>query len=554
MMRRLFALVFLLSFSFIAFSQETGYFFGDFETNSQWLQNDDKLDFQAPKERFRSNNYFNLNYSYGSFTAGLQYEAYLPKALLDYEPSLSGEDGIANYYLKYQDEILDVTVGYFYEQFGSGLILRSYEDRQLGINNALRGVKAVFTPTYYLTLKGVYGKQRYGFDLSEGFIQGLDLNLDLNQMLGLNDWFVEVGGSYVGRYLRSEKTIDTLPNMTNAFAARMDFSKGNFYGGIEYVQLDKKPLVNEGKIENSRLFDGNALQLNLGYAQSGLAIDGTFRRMDNFSFYSDFMAEGNQYNQMLINYVPALTKQQDYLLTNIYVYNAQPRLFFNHQSAFEARSGEVGTQWDVYYTAKRGTALGGKYGTKFAGNFSYWAGLDTEFNFDNNTYKSKFIGNGPLYYRDFNMEIKKRWTKEWSMAVTYMNQLIDESITAGGVPGGDEIKAQVGVVESTYEFGGGRSVRLELQHLWTKEDRKNWAGGMIEYNHNSNLSFYLADSWNYGGEGKLHYYNVGMGYTKGRARLTAGYGRQRGGLLCVGGVCRYVSSNTGANMSLSLSF
>jgi len=552
-MKKTLALLFALSFGLMSYAQENGYFFGDFETNSQWLQDDDKLDFEAPDARFRSNNYFNLNYSYGKFTAGVQYEAYLPEALLDYEPSLSGQDGVAKYYMRYQDEILDVTAGYFYEQFGSGLILRSYEDRQLGVNNALRGIKVKFTPTYYLTLKGIYGNQRYGFGLSDGFVQGLDLEVDLNQLLDLGDWFVEVGGSYVARYQKDEKA-DSLPNYTNAFGARLDIAKGNFYGGIEYTQLDKKPLVNDGKVENSRLFDGNALQANIGFAKSGLAIDGTFRRMDNFSFYSDYIAEGNQYNQMLINYVPALTKQQDYLLANIYVYNSQPRLFFNHQNAFEARSGEIGTQWDVYYTAKKGTALGGKYGTKFSGNFSYWAGLDADFNFDNNTYKTKFFGAGERYYQDFNIEIKKRWTKEWHSAVTYINQVIDESITSGGVPGGDDIKSQVGVIENTYTFGGGRSVRLELQHLWTKQDRKNWAGGMIEYNHNSNLSFYVADSWNYQGDGKLHYYNVGAGYTKGRARLTVGYGRQRGGLLCVGGVCRYVSSNTGANMSLSLSF
>lgn len=552
-MKKILALVFALGFGLMTYAQDTGYFFGDFESNSQWLQDDDKLDFEAPDAQFRANNYFNLNYNYGNFTAGVQYEAYLPEALLDYEPSLNGRDGITNYYLNYRDEIIDITAGYFYEQFGSGLILRSYEDRQLGINNALRGVNIKFTPTSYLTLKGVYGKQRYAFDVSEGFVQGLDLDVDMTQLLGLGDWYVELGGSYVGRYQKDQK-LDSLPNSTNAYGARLDISKGKFYGGIEYIQLDKKPLVNDQIVENPRLFDGNALQANLGFAQSGLAVDGTFRRTDNFSFYSDYMAEGNQYNQMLINYVPALTKQQDYLLSNIYVYNAQPRLFFNKNNAFEARSGEVGTQWDIYYTAKKGSFLGGKYGTKFSGNFSYWAGLDTDFNFANNTYKTKFIGNGPRYYRDFNIEIKKRWSKQWSSAVLYTNQIIDESITNGGVPGGEDIKAQVGVIENTYQFGSGRSVRLELQHLWTKQDRKNWAGGMLEYNHNSNLSFYIADSWNYGDDANIHYYNVGAGYTKGRARLSAGYGRQRGGLLCVGGVCRYVSSNTGLSMSLSVSF
>lgn len=554
-MKKTLILAVAILLSFFAKAQETGYFYGDFESNTQWLQADDKLDFKAPRAQFRGNNYLNLNYSYGNFTAGLQYEAYLPEALLDYEPRLNEEHGVRTFYAKYQDDDIEVTAGHFYEQFGSGLILRTYEDRQLGINNALQGIKAKFTPTDFVELKGVLGKPNYGWEVSEGLVQGLDAEIDLNQLLSLGDWFVELGGSYVGRYQKPRSTDSiSIPNTTNAYGGRLDVAKGNFYGGVEYIQLDKKPLVNDKNLENDRLFDGNALQVNLGYAKSGLAVDGTFRRLDNFSFYSDYSAEGNQYNQELINYVPALSKQQDYLLANIYVYNAQPRLFFNHNSKSEARSGEVGTQWDVYYTAKKGTALGGKYGTRFAANFSYWGGLGTEFNYDNNTYKTDFIGGGPRYYRDFNIEIKKRWTKSWSSIVTYMNQIIDESITNGGTPGGEDIKAQVGIIENTYKWTGGRALRLELQHLWTKEDQKNWAGGMLEFNYNSNFSIYVADSWNYGSDSNIHYYNAGIGYTKGRARFTMGYGRQRGGLLCVGGVCRYVSSNTGANMSLALSF
>ncbi len=553
-MRKTFAFILALGLTLSAKAQDHGYFFGDFESNSQWLQNDSKLGFTAPDAKFRSNNYFNLNYSYDQFTAGVQYEAYLPQALLDYPPVLNGEDGIATYYVNYRGETIDITAGYFYDQFGSGLIFRSYENRQLGINNALRGIKVKFTPTSFITLKADYGKQRYGFGLSEGMVQGLDADIDLGQLLKLNSWFVEIGGSYVGRY-QNDVTSDSLPNYSNAFAARLDISKGKFYGGVEYVQLDKKALYNDNIMRNPRLFDGNALQVNLGYAQSGFAINGTFRRMDNFSFYSDRTLEGNQYNQALVNYVPALTKQQDYLLANIYVYNAQPRLFFDRNNPFEARSGEVGTQWDVYYTAKEGTALGGKYGTRFAANFSYWGALDTEFDFTHNTYDTKFIGNGQRYYRDFNIEIKKQWSKSWHSVFTYINQVIDESIANGGTPGSNgDIKAQVAVIENTYLIQPGQSIRFEVQHLWTKEDRKNWAGAMLEFNYNPNISIYLADSWNYGGEKEIHYYNVGVGYSKGRARFRLGYGRQRGGLLCVGGVCRYVSSNTGLTMNLALSF
>ena len=85
----------------------------------------------------------------------------------------------------------------------------------------------------------------------------------------------------------------------------------------------------------------------------------------------------NQFNDQVVNYLPGLTKQQDYLLTNIYVYNPQPALVIENA---EQRAGELGGQIDVYYSIKKGSPLGGKYGTKIAANFAYFGGLDAEYN------------------------------------------------------------------------------------------------------------------------------------------------------------------------------
>src|SRR5690625_4847974 len=128
--------IFVLTAVF-SYAQDRGYFFGSLESNTQWLLSDKNYDFPAPKEQFRGNNYLQLNYSLGKFTAGIQYESYLPVAISGYSPTWDGENGIATYYLNYRDDNFDITAGYFYEQFGSGLILRTWEDRQLGINNAL---------------------------------------------------------------------------------------------------------------------------------------------------------------------------------------------------------------------------------------------------------------------------------------------------------------------------------------------------------------------------------------------------------------------------------
>ncbi len=539
----------------IGFSQDNGYFFGGLESNSQWLLDDEGLGFIAPEDQFRANNYLQLNYTLGKFTAGLQYEAYLPTVLLGYSPTWENQNGIGTYYLNFKNETLDITGGYFYEQFGSGLILRTWEDRQLGINNALKGLRVKFTPTADLDITGVYGQIRNGFDVSEGVMQGVDANLDLSSLLKVDAVDLKLGASYVGRY-QSNGPNDSIPANINAYGGRLDFVANNFYGGVEAITKDPDVIVNEGNITSPQLFDGTALQVNLGYAQKGLGINSTFRRLENFSFYADRFAEGNVYNEQIVNYVPALTKQQDYLLSNIYVYNAQPRLLFNDT---EKRAGEVGTQLDVYFSFDKESTLG-KLGTKLAGNFSYWAGLEATYNTVEQTYEAKFIGDGDRYFRDLNIEIKNRWSSKWSSVATFQDVIIDKGVTEGGPLGiqGD-IRAQIGVIEGTRRFEDGKALRMELQHLWIDKsrknvDRKNWAAGVLEYNFNYALTIYAADSWNYEGEGKLHYYSFGGSYSKGPARFAVNYGRQRGGLICVGGVCRFVPENTGVTANLVVTF
>lgn len=549
-MKKLFlGIAILFSGSIIA--QDTGNFFGGFESNSQWLLDDEGINFVAPEDQFRANNYLLLNYSLGNFTAGVQYESYLPSALLGYAPVYDGKNNIGTYYLNFKNETLDITGGYFYEQFGSGLILRSWEDRQLGLNNALKGIRVNFKPTDYLEVTGVFGQQRNGFEVSDGTIQGVNADMDVSNALKIENVGITVGASYVGRY-QDRGTNDTIPSTVNAYGGRLDIDAGKFYGGIEVITKGPDAIANEGVLVSNKLYDGTAMLVNAGYAQKGLGINGTFRRLENFSFYSDRLAEGNTFNQQVINYVPGLTKQQDYLLTNIYVYNPQPRLVIE---SFGQQSGEVGTQFDVFYSLKKGTTLGGKYGTKIAFNFSYWNGLDAEYNVENRWYKAKFVGKGPRLFKDFSIEIKKRLTKEFSTVLTFQDVVIDKGVSLGGPVGTQgDIKAKIGVFEGTYKFGGGKSVRFVLQHLWSEQDRKNWVASVLEYNFNSRFAVYVADAYNYGGVGDIHYYNAGGSYSKGSTRVAINYGRQRGGLICVGGVCRFVPENTGVSANLTVNF
>lgn len=131
---------------------------GNFQIDAAYYQKDTAINADPGKEVFRYNAFGNINYSLGDFTAGFRYESYNPP-LIGYLPGYKGS-GIPYRFARYKHKDIDVTVGNFYEQFGSGLTLRSYEDRGLLYDNAMDGVRVIFSPKNGITLKGLVGKQR----------------------------------------------------------------------------------------------------------------------------------------------------------------------------------------------------------------------------------------------------------------------------------------------------------------------------------------------------------------------------------------------------------
>jgi hypothetical protein len=533
----------------VSFSQENNNLSIGLESNSQYYLNDSKTGHFTEVNRFRSNNYLKVDYVLNHFYFGLQLESYEPKMLLNYSPDLN-KTNFGLYYTGYKNKKLNITIGHFYDQFGSGLILRSWEDRQLGINNALKGIRIKYSPTNYIELTSLYGKQRKGFDISNGTIYGFNTDVNISDAFQLENYFLNIGFSYIGRTQNIPATIHQFNNLTNSFATRLDLTKGNFYSSIEYVSKEKDAVIISGQTKNTK--KGSAYFVNFGYTKKGLGIDATFRRLENMTFYSEREASGNIYNQSTINYLPALTKQHDYSLSNIYVYQAQPQVSFQDPTLM--KSGEIGGQIDLFFSIKKGTILGGRYGTKIAINTSFWSGLKGDYDYINTNYNTSFLGFGENYYSDFSVEVRKKWSKQWNSIFYYVNQRYNKRYieeTFG------KVNTNIVIGEATYKLGKGKSLRFEAQHLWTKDDTKNWIGSTVEFNTNSQLAFYINDIYNYGNDNvskKTHYYNLGGSYTYKAHRFSMNYGRQRGGLLCIGGVCRYVAESTGISASIIMSF
>ncbi|MEO5945069.1 MAG: DUF6029 family protein [Ferruginibacter sp.] len=527
---------------------------GGIESNSSWYIDDKKIKLEQieAENRKRTNTYLRLDYRYKNFTAGLQAESYEPRALLNYSPNFKGTN-LGTYYVDYKNDSarLQVTLGHFYDQFGSGLVFRSWEDRQLGIANSIAGARVKYAPIKTLQLTALYGKQRngLGFDFTEGSTLGLNGELDLSTILKARKINYNIGLSYVNRFEKSDN--NKLSASTYLTSVRSKIQKAAFSAEAEYAFKSKDALVEFGNVKPELQFDGDAYLLNAGYSKKGLGINVTMRRLENFDLYSQRDLAGNVYNQGVENYIPALTKQYDYSLTNIYVYQAQPGLSFENG---RNKAGEIGGQVDIIYQFKKETTLGGKYGTNVSVNFSQWHGLRGLYDADSRRYKADKFAFGEKYYRDVSLEIRKKWSKKLLSVFTFLNQYYNAKFveeTTG------KVNANTAVIENTLRLGKRNSVRWELQHQWANGEFKNWAASQLEFNLGQQWSFFAIDLYNYGNQDEndqLHFYNFGAAFKKNALRVQLNYGRQRGGLVCVGGICRYVPQSAGLNAAFNFSF
>ena len=224
-------------------------------------------------------------------------------------------------------------------------------------------------------------------------------------------------------------------------------------------------------------------------------------------------------------------------------------------------NGEFSYRAELIKKLKKETKLGGKYGTDITINFSGANGLDTtalglEDTCTRLGYKVNYFGMGELFFSDFNIEIIRKFTPHFKLMLTYANQAYNKDVIEGD-HGDGTIYSNIGMAELTFKMSHDRSVRWEIQHLFTEQDKGNWVQTLVEVGLNENWLVSVADMYNYGNEDetkRLNYYNATLVYIKNAMRVSLGYGRQRAGIFCVGGVCRYVPASNGFLLSVTSSF
>lgn len=511
---------------------------GNFQLDAQYYNPDSAIGAQPVPEKFLMNSFANLIYTNGDFSAGVRFESYL-NTMLGFDPRYKGT-GFPYKFATFNRDNFSITVGNYYEQFGSGMIFRSYEERGLGYDNAMEGVRVKYTLLKGIHIKGLIGKQRYYFDLGKGIVRGIDGEVALNELVtefAAKKTKIFFGGSFVSKYEVDQDPIYVLPENVGAWAGRVKVNHGGWSFFSEYAHKINDP----SSVNNYIYKKGGGLLVNTSYSQKGLGINLSGKVIDNMNFRSDRTAQNND---LLINFLPALTRQHTYnLAATIYPYATQP-------------NGEMAYQGDITYTIKKGSKLGGKYGTTVLVNYAAANGLDSTTLASGLGYKADYTKLGKVYYKDFNVEIQKKVSKPLKFTLFYANFVYNKDVAQGKVNEGF-VYANIEVLEFTYKFNDKHALRMELQGLQTRQDMGDWATIVAEYTISPNWFFSTVNQYNYGNpnEDSRLLYPIGqIGFIKNSTRVTLGYGRQRAGIFCIGGICRVVPASNGATISISSSF
>lgn len=110
-----------------------------------------------------TNTYAEVGLTSKHIEAGVRAE-YLEHPLPGFDDPRFNGWGVSNIYVKALGNGFDVTVGDFYDQFGSGFVFRTYEERSLGIDNSIRGARLNVSAVKGANLKLLGGVQRCFWD------------------------------------------------------------------------------------------------------------------------------------------------------------------------------------------------------------------------------------------------------------------------------------------------------------------------------------------------------------------------------------------------------
>ncbi len=530
-----------------------GTFSGDLMMNMNFFQRDTSIKASGnplyDNALSGSEGWLNLRYNISGFTFFVRADAFNNSNLKN--PIAPSTDfGIGAWGVTKELGDLTISIGSIYDQVGSGILFRSYEDRGLLIDNALMGIELKYKLTKNIMIKGFTGQQKNNTRVNNvrygPVIKGFNAEGDF----GAGKLHVIPGVGVLNRTL-DDASMAAIQGTINAQDTNHRFyPKYNMYAFTVYNTLIYKNFswyvegafktheavsepgyyaTNANYTDSSKsaiLFDrpGNVEYTSINYGKKGIALSLTGKRTQDFVMRTS--PNENLLNGML-NWQPVVAVLRP------------ERLMARYTPASQDISELAGTANMV---------LSPNDLTNF--NFSY-----THIN----------TLDGRKLYREAYAEGNYQGLKSWILqgGVQYMEYNIQAYRSEGGTR--PMLFSITPFVDITYRVTEKKSLRAEVQYMASKDDWGSWLFALLEYDIAPKWSFTVSDMVNVVPNNDLlsnknyknppnNYYNIFVAYTKGPHRFTLAYVKQVDGINCSGGVCRYEPAFSGVKATLTSSF
>ncbi len=542
-----------LSFCQIAYAQNEGntnssggVFSGSLEANGNFFMTDSAIGAvgtpQYDRQLYGADAWLDLRYSNWGFDFGVRFDMFNNSNLLNPIGSYS-DQGIGRWFVRKKIDKLGISAGYLYDQIGSGVIFRAYEERPLAIDNALYGVRLTYDLLEDWQVKAFSGKQKQLFDYYGATIRGLSVDgfLSGGEESG---WSIAPGAGVVNRTIDDE-TMEGVVNQIatynvqdstglryNSYAMTLyntlTVGKFSWYfeGAYKTEDVMTNPLLERldrqgtSKIPGKIVLEtGNVLYSSFSYSTNGFGGTLELKRTENFNFRTDPFVV---LNRGIINFLPPMTRVNTYRLTSRYAPATQ-------------EFGEKAVQLDLSYASSRKL--------RFNVNLSNITTLEDD-----------------LLYRELYSEVTYKYKRKWTLIGGLQYQQYNQEVF--------EEKPDVGILtavtpffEVQYKLSRKKSIRFEAQYMDVaeKKDFGSWAFALVEFSVAPSWSFTVSDMYNVSptkrtNNDDIHYPRVDIFYTKKSNRFSLSYVKQVEGIVCSGGICRLEPAFSGVKMSVNSTF
>jgi hypothetical protein len=471
-------------------------------------------------------NWLNLDYHNGIFGAGIRFEAYEPN---DPSPAISrGKDRYAEIAYKYIKADIggiqeggNLIVGNYYALFGRGLVLKSYEDRNIRVDNNLVGAK--LEARYAgIRLTALTGMASNANNIRTDILHAADIEYKLLRKL-------KVGASFAANLPDNENAVRTTLTSLRIVPSIWNF---DFYGeyGFKQNRDIRNTLLNPDTSKivyypyNKKDWKvGQAAYGSMNFYYDAFAFSGEYKYYDNFTFSS-------QDGTIIYNTPPSVRKEYTYVLLN------------RHPSALN-QSDEQGYQFEINYNPSDETYFSADYGeTKTLSYKSYYKRLL----YDNSKPR--------VQLREIYAQAHHDWNDNWTTIAAFGYNEERDTDTKNVTP----------ILENRFYFDEINTIKITLEHQQTTVK----LNGEQYYDDALTLEYLRSPVFSVSVVSEMQtrepeadrivrkfWSFIQFGYKIGdHTDVSLLFGTRQAGNICIGGVCRYEPEFSGIEFKMFTRF